>query len=659
MPFYILESQMKNLTPILLLLITFYSFCLSAHASQSRERHQSPSNITELKVALADLMQHYKVPAAGIAMIDKQGLVYFDAIGLANREENISVNTDSLFRLGSTSKMLVALSVLKLVEDDKLSLQDKLVDLAPEIEFDNPYAATYPIKIVHLLEHTTGWDEQHYPEFAHNQTPPISLKDGLDFHPHSRASRWHPGSRYAYNNTGPAVAAYIVEKVSGKTFEAFVQMHFFNMLDMQHSTFLYDEVFTSMPTVGYDDKNRPLNYHHFINRPASALNSSIKDMTNLLTLFIQRGQFNGTQVLSEQSLVRMETPKSSLSAQKGMQTGYGLSNYSEGYNQWVYREHRGGIEGYMSEISYIPEQQTGHVILLNTKNIAAFQKISNLIKDYETQQLNQSATAPAAVLLMNQKTNGLGEEFLASPQTKAAIEGLYYEINPRVELFSFINYISNMKTFSFEGNTLIQGKAVGASKNYYHPVSDDLYRSNETGLISLAKVTDPIEGEVLHYAYGASAVKTSVLKKINPWLGYTQLLMGFLWLLIIVFSLFKTLGIGIAKFRGRDVPIEVKQLRRWPLMSSWAFISVWGLLFVAGSNPYYYMAEPTIVSVGIMLMTIVFALCSVFAVVTVVIKKSNKVNKSSYWYYAIASGLHFCVMLFLLKFGVIGIIFWA
>lgn len=659
MPFYILETQMKNLTPILLLLTAFFLFCLSAQATQSRERHQPPSNIEELKVALADLMQHYKVPAAGITMINEQGLVYFDAIGLANREENISVNTDSVFRLGSTSKMLVALSVLKLVEDDKLSLEDKLVDLAPEIEFNNPYAATHPIRIVHLLEHTTGWDEQHYPEFAHNQTPPISLKDGLDFHPHSRTSRWHPGSRYAYNNTGPTVAAYIVEKVSGETFEAFVQTHFFKVLDMQHSTFFYDDVFTSMPTVGYDDKNRPLSYHHFINRPASALNSSIKDMTNLLTLFIQRGQFNGTQVLSEQSLLRMETPSSSLSAQKGMQTGYSLSNYSAGYKQWVYREHRGGVEGYMSEISYIPEQQTGHVILLNTKNIAAFQKMSNLIKDYETQQLSQSAKVPSAVLLMDQKTSKREEAFLASTQTKSAIEGLYYEINPRVELFSFINYISNMKTFSFEGNTLIQGKAVGASKNYYHPVSEDLYRSDETGLISLASVIDPIEGEVLHYAYGASAVKTSVLKKINPWLGYTQLLIGFLWLLVIIFSLFKTLGIGIATLRGRGVPIQVKQLRRWPLMASWSFISIWGLLFVAGSNPYHYMAGPTVVSIGIMLMTIVFALCSVFAIATVFIKKSNKVNKSSYWYYAIASGLHFCVMLFLLKFGVIGIIFWA
>ncbi len=655
----ILERQMKNITPILCVLITSFLCCFSVQANQSRERNQSPSNITELKLALADLIQHYDVPAVGIAMVDKHGLVYFDAIGLANREENTFVNTDSVFRLGSISKMLVSLSVLKLVKDKKLNLQDKLRDLAPEIEFDNPYEATHPIRITHLLEHTTGWDEQHYPEFAHNQTPSISLKDGLDFHPHSRRSRWHPGSRYAYNNTGPTVAAYVIEKISGKTFEDFVNTHFFEVLDMRHSTFLFDDIFASMPTVGYDDKNRPVNYHHFINRPASALNSSLSDITNLLAMFIQRGKFNGTQILSEQSLIRMETPSSSLSAQKGMQTGYALSNYSAGYKQWVYREHRGGIEGYMSEISYIPEQQTGHVILINTKNIAAFQKISNLVKDYETQKLNQDGVTPAAVSLMHDKENGSKEEFVASAQAKSAIEGLYYEINPRVELFSFINYISNMKTFSFKDETLVQGKAVGSSKNYYHPISDDLYRSDETGLISLTRVTDPIEGEVLHYAYGASAVNTSVLKKINPWLGYTQLLIGFLWLVIIVFSLFKTLGIGISRLRGRDVPIEVKQLRRWPLLSSWSFISIWGLLFVAGSNPYYFMGAPTIVSVGVMLMTIAFALCSLFALVTVIIKKSSTTNKVSYWYYAVASGTHFCVMLFLLEFGVIGIMFWA
>ena len=97
--------------------------------------------------------------------------------------------------IGSTSKIFVALAVLKLVEQGKLSLDDTLADLAPDVAFENPWEETHPIRVVHLLEHTTGWDDIHLPEYAHNQPDPVSLKEGLDFHPHSRISRWRPGSR--------------------------------------------------------------------------------------------------------------------------------------------------------------------------------------------------------------------------------------------------------------------------------------------------------------------------------------------------------------------------------------------------------------------------------------------------------------------------------
>jgi len=67
------------------------------------------------------------------------------------------------------------------------------------------------------------------------------LKDALDFHPHYRQSRWIPGTRFAYNNGGPAVAAYIAQKITGENYEDYVQAQFFNPLQMSSTTFFESE----------------------------------------------------------------------------------------------------------------------------------------------------------------------------------------------------------------------------------------------------------------------------------------------------------------------------------------------------------------------------------------------------------------------------------
>ena len=138
--------------------------------------------------------------------------------------------------------MFVSLAILKLQEQGLVSLKDKVRDLVPEIEFKNPWSKTAPVLVEHLLEHTTGWDDIHLTEYALND-PALSLKQGLDYHPHSRTSRWMPGTRMAYCNSGPPVAAYIVEKITGQTFEDYVEEHFFQPMGMESMTFFASEAY--------------------------------------------------------------------------------------------------------------------------------------------------------------------------------------------------------------------------------------------------------------------------------------------------------------------------------------------------------------------------------------------------------------------------------
>lgn len=100
---------------------------------------------------------------------------------------------------------------------------------------------TNPILVEHLLEHTTGCDNMHLPEIGNEDSPVIALREALKIHPHSRSSHRVSGTRMAYNNTGPNVAAYMIEKISGKEYVVYIQENFFDPLGMDSATFQNSE----------------------------------------------------------------------------------------------------------------------------------------------------------------------------------------------------------------------------------------------------------------------------------------------------------------------------------------------------------------------------------------------------------------------------------
>ncbi|WP_049630145.1 serine hydrolase [Cellvibrio sp. pealriver] len=206
------------------------------------ETETSPQTLEELKVAIEKIRTESNTPAVGIALVGKDGPLWIAGFGQANIEQHTPADENTLFRIGSVSKMIVALAALQLIEKGKLSLDDKLSTLAPEIEFYNPWETENPIKIVHLLEHTTGWDNTHPKELTLNVDANTPLLDILNFHPHSRQSRWQPGTRMAYNNIGPVVIAYLIEKISGQSFSHYVRESIFIPLGMQKTHYFPNEI---------------------------------------------------------------------------------------------------------------------------------------------------------------------------------------------------------------------------------------------------------------------------------------------------------------------------------------------------------------------------------------------------------------------------------
>jgi len=611
------------------------SFLLCGAELRADEELDPPATLEELRERIVGVMEDREIPAVGIAMVDENGPVWVGALGKSNLEDDTDANADSLFRIGSTSKMFVALSVLKLVEQGTLSLDDKLADLAPEIQFENPWEDTDPVRIVHLLEHTTGWDDIHLPEYAHSDPTPATLKEGLDFHPHSRTSRWKPGSRMSYCNAGPPVAAYVVQKLTGQEFEAYVQENFFAPIGMSTATYrLSDDVQEHGVTL-YNG-GEPQDYWHIVMRPSGSINASPNDMAKLASFFVNRGNVDGEQLVSESSLQRMEYAATTPASAAGQEIGYGLNNYSSRHKSWIYREHNGGVNGGLTEFSYLPEVKAGHAIMINSGSGSGYNAISDLVRDFETRNLNPGETVIGI-------TPGPEHESIA---------GFYVPINPRQEVSRFLEHLAGVQSLHFDGDDLQVGPLLGDETRSYVSVSPDIYRDKETGAVSLVRVEDPLAGPVVHNG-------SLVLKPVSAIVVYGQLAIAALWGLSIAVSILYAIVWGVRRLRGKVSPGATIRVRVYPLLAGLSIIGFVALFVIGMNDPFESLGKPNAISVGIMLMTLLFALFTALGLLTAIKARGEPMNRVNYWFATTSSALHGLAAAYLAWFGVIGLATWA
>ena len=218
-------------------------------------------------------LKEMHIPGMSVAIVHRDGPQWVTGLGLADVASNRAATAETLFRIGSTSKAFASLAILRLADQGKLSLEDPVHKLVPEVWFENQWETSDPIRVVHLLEHTTGWDDMHFREYA-KEDATIGLLEAFDYDHHSRISRWRPGTRHAYCNSGPAVAAYIVEKITGQRFEDYVEQNFFQPIGMKTATYFQPAAELAAATLYHDDGRTVVPYWHIIYRPAGSINAS-------------------------------------------------------------------------------------------------------------------------------------------------------------------------------------------------------------------------------------------------------------------------------------------------------------------------------------------------------------------------------------------------
>lgn len=283
----------KTLLSLALLGPLFLGLSASAEDAPKKDEKVIPQTLAELEAEILKVMEKTKTPGLAVTLVSREGELWTAGLGLADVAIKRAATAETPFRIGSITKSLVSLAALMLIEEGKLALNDRLASRAPEVWFDNPWEETDPVRLVHLLEHTAGFDDIRLREYA-LLDPDIPLKEALDYYPVSRVSRWRPGTRFSYCNSGPSIVAYVIAKITGLTFEDFVAERLFQPLGMETATFFLDPTTErTMTTLYRPDGVTPYPYEHISMRPSGSVNASAKDMARYLSLYLGRGTARG------------------------------------------------------------------------------------------------------------------------------------------------------------------------------------------------------------------------------------------------------------------------------------------------------------------------------------------------------------------------------
>ena len=367
---------MSALTLILTLMLTLIlTMSMPAGATDSAPA----ATLQELDKRLAEAFVERGIPGASVALVEDGKITFLKDYGVADKASGVPVTPDTVFRAASISKSFTSIGIMMLVEQGKLKLDARLADLAPEIKFNNPWEQSAPVRLVHLLEHTSGWPVISG-RIEITQGPGWPLRRGIEFASPEFVSRWQPGQFAVYSNNGPAVAGLVLEKVAAQDFSSFERDRVLRPMGMPSADFDLTPALASRLARSYGANGAQTPYLRMILPPSGSLSTSVRELAKLVEFFIGRGSVDGRQLLSPQSVERIERSESSLAS-------YGLGNFPLNDVGTSYRGHNGEIDSFTSLYGYSASQRTGYVVLANGgEGVDAKTPISSLMQTYLNRQ---------------------------------------------------------------------------------------------------------------------------------------------------------------------------------------------------------------------------------------------------------------------------------
>ena len=282
-------------------------------------RLQGPADPAELEAFMDDLlakdMAEHHIAGATVSVVKEGKLLLAKGYGYADLDKGVPVDPERTgFYVGSVTKLFTWTAVMQLVEQGKLDLD---ADINTYLDFRIPDTYPQPITLAHLLAHTPGFEDRFYEVLAADVAAQAPAREWLVSHMPARVRP--PGEAAAYSNYGASLAGYIVARVSGQSYEQYIQDHILGPLGMAHSTVQSPRPpeLRAQASRGYSYTDGALRaFTDYLGQPAfvpaGAMSASAADMARFMIAHLEDGRYSDAatpeaRILQSATAQRMHT----------------------------------------------------------------------------------------------------------------------------------------------------------------------------------------------------------------------------------------------------------------------------------------------------------------------------------------------------------------
>ena len=340
----------------------------------------TPSKFEQLGTYIQSQIEERKVPGVSIGIL-QNGKMYTAGLGITNVQHPLPVTDDTRFQIGSISKTMTAMAIMRLVEQGKLKLDAPVQTYLPTFQVADSETSK-SVTLRHLLTHTAGWDG----DFFHDTGPGDDAlpKYIADMAPLEQLAPL--GTVFSYNNAGFVVLGSILEAVENKSVEAILKSRVLNPLNMTSAGFHPDDVITHRFATGHNaGKSKPK-----VARPwalpryawaAGGVYCHVKDLLKYARFQLDNGQVGKRRLLKPATLKKMHTQQAPIGH---LQEAIGLSWFIDHINGVKFLSHGGGTVGQISLLQLVPKHKFAYAIFTNANNGGGLiQAVNNwILKEY-------------------------------------------------------------------------------------------------------------------------------------------------------------------------------------------------------------------------------------------------------------------------------------
>jgi CubicO group peptidase (beta-lactamase class C family) len=322
--------------------------------------------IDALRPLIRDQMQDKGLAALSIALVDDQQIVWSEGFGFADPSEKIPATADSVYRVGSVSKLFTDLAVMRLVQRGELDLDAPVTEYLPDFRPRNPFGETITLRM--LMSHRAGLVRE----------PPVGNYFADDEPSLAETVRslndtelvYRPGSKTKYSNAGIGVVGYVLERTQQEPFVPYLQRVLLRPLGMERSAFEPKAEWARDQATGfmwtYDGRVFEAPQFQLGMSPAGSMYSSVNDLGRFMSFLFEHDREEGDELLATRTVASMWEPQF---VGAGASQGFGLGFYVGQFEGQRRVGHGGAVYGFATTLQALPDAKLG-VVVVATKDFA-------------------------------------------------------------------------------------------------------------------------------------------------------------------------------------------------------------------------------------------------------------------------------------------------